>query len=198
MKHYFGHLLLLSVAVITVCVVGLVYAYMWHTTNASIQESILARQAVMSATSNKTHDQAFMQMYQATADSWAKLPKLFVRPNDVVAFIVAVESLGSNIGAATTISAIDADNLENAKPGTMGIIHAHVDVQGSWSAVIRTLELAEIMPYKVDVSGVSLTADPSGSSKNSLGWRLGFDIKAAMMVELPAGPTATAATSTVH
>ena len=194
MSHTFSQKFLLSIAIFTVCVVAVVYAYMSHMTTVSIERSSAARQTLASALNNQNHDQAFMQMYQAAAEGWKKMDKFFVKPDQVVAFIEAVESLGAGNGATTTISSIDADNLEGAAPGTQGSIRAHVEVQGSWNNVMRVLQLAEVMPYSVAVSNVRLDTSSTGSGSSVRSWHLGFDIAAAMIAE-SAGEDSTASTT---
>ena len=181
MKHHYSHSLLLIMSVVTVIVVMIVYAYMSQTVASSVAKSSQAQEAVAAAQVNKNREDAFMETYQSTSASWARLPSFFVPSDNVVAFIEALEALGSDTGATTTLSAIDSDNLDNAPAGTLGSIHAHVEADGTWSEAMRVLRLAEILPYKVAVSGVHLDTKGSVDKAGRKDWKLEFDIQAAMI-----------------
>ncbi|GEM_PF-531854 len=211
MRHAIGTKLLLYIAIITVAVVALVYGYIFYKTGLLIQDSAQARQAVVSATVSKSHEQAFMQMYQSTADSWAKLPALFVQPDKFVSFIEAVEYLGTESGTTVTIASVNVDdgthtatnsdnsldNLKNAAAGTLGSVSAHVGAQGSWTAVMRTLQLAEVMPFNVTISNVQLDVDTSGGKTAARSWHLSFDVKADI-VAMGKGQGVASSTVTTH
>ncbi|MDE2040975.1 MAG: hypothetical protein KGI59_01115 [Patescibacteria group bacterium] len=179
----FGHTILLLIALSTVCVVGGAYVYMLTTTNAALTNSAGLRDQIASAEANKTREQTFMQLYQGTAAQWSVLPNYFVPADNVLAFIEAVEAIGTEVGATTTISSISADQLDKAPAGTLGNVSVHIDSQASWPTAMRILELSELLPYKVNVDNVSLTAQfaPSKSAKHT--WKLSFDLAAKEIVE---------------
>lgn len=193
-RHSYTFLLMISIA--TTCVVFGVYAYMTHTLSTSVAASLAAREAVASAQANKNREQAFMQVYQSTASSWARLPTFFIPSNNAVSFIEAIESLGGQTGATVALSAINADTLDSAAAGTLGKIGAHVDVNGTWSAVMRTLELAEILPFKASVGNIHLDEESTDKAGKHI-WRMSFDVTAGLIAAGPAKPTASS-TPTIH
>ena len=70
-----------------------------------------------------------------------------------------------------------------AEARVKGRVKARVDVHGSWSAVMRTLMLAEILPYQLNVSRVRI--DTSGTLDAKSGgrseWRTSFSIDAVLV-----------------
>lgn len=182
MKHSYSNSFLLVMACVTVGVVLAAYAYMSHTVGSAVAFGISAKEAVAAAEANKLRETSFMQTYQSTSAEWARLPGFFVPSNNVVSFIVALEALGPQTGATSSISAIVADDLDNASPGSLGNIHVHVDVEGSWGSVMRTLELAEILPFESSVSNLRIAVNAGAASASGKpDWKLSFDIVAAMI-----------------
>lgn len=191
MKSAHSHSLLLVFAIIVTLVVGAVYGYMSRAVGVSVAKSSAARSAVLAAQTNSNRDQAFMRQFQLTAQDWARLPEFFVPSDDILTFIEAVEAFGSVTGATTTLSSIEADNLDNAATGTLGSIRLHVDVEGTWSAGMRTLKLAEAMPYKVTFNNIRLDFTPGTPDGNTRrNWRTSFDMRASMIARHSAVPTA--------
>ncbi len=164
-------------------VVVALYAYMRFTIGSSIQ-TIVDRQTQAQADSTKRErDQRLAATYRSMSAEWARLPALFIPADDTVAFIEAVEGLGDISGASVAISAIGADDLAGAPAGTVGSIRAHADVRGTWSSVMKTLILAEHMPYHDTIAKVSLDFIGEGAGKNpSRDWHASFDIKASTLV----------------
>ncbi len=197
MKASRTHTLLLLFAVIVTLIVGAVYGYMSHAVGNSVEKSAAAHASVVAAQSNSSRDQAYMQQYQLTAVDWARLPEFFVPSDNILSFIEAVESIGQVTGATTTLSNIDADNLDNAATGTLGSIRVHVDTDGSWTAAMRTLMLAEVLPYKTAVNNIRLDSTVTGPENEARrSWRLSFDLRATTIARhLPAATPAPAATA---
>ena len=202
--------MLVMACAVTVFVIA-VYAYMYHEVGRSIAAGQEAQAAVVSGRADKARAQEFMGAYRSSASDLARLPGFFVPSDDAVAFIEAVEGLGTETGATDTISAIQANDLDGSAPGTEGAVSAHVSVSGSWSEDMRVLELAELLPYQTTVSGTRLDTGSSaggakGSSSSGHVWNLSFDIKAATLVPIPAtstpavqaSATAAASSSTSH
>jgi hypothetical protein len=164
--------------------VASVYFYISQTVSTSLDETIIARDDLQAGIASKNREKAFLDIYAKTENDWARLPDFFVFSENVIQFIEAMESLGKSVGSEVTLSEIDADNLDSSKKSALGSIRVHVDVKGSWSSVMRTLRLAEAMPYKVTISGVNIDVEEGGNKKTN-SWHLTFDIKAAMLANSP-------------
>jgi hypothetical protein len=169
------NLLIISI-LITLGVYG-AYAYTYSFIQKSVSEALVARTRVVTEQSYKTQEQDMRGIYEATADDRARIESLFIAEGDTVAFIETLESLGTQTGSDITLSSIESVPTGG---GVLGSIRARVEARGSWSAVMKTLMLAEALPYKVSVSKVRI--DNSGSVDKSARreWRVSFDIGAAL------------------
>ena len=189
MKRLHGHILLLVFAIaVAVLSIG-IYVYMYRMIDAFSLRTSTLRSAAEAATVNKQREQDFLKAYQETAPKWARLPGYFVSSQDVVSFIEAVEALGGQSGSVVTLSSLDADNLDSAPAGKIGGVRAKVDAEGSWSSVMRTLALAETLPYEITVNNLRFavvnqpneSAASSSASSAKPKWDLSFDIQADMI-----------------
>ncbi len=191
MRHIHTHMLgILAFSVLTVVVA--LYAYMRFTISSSIQTIVDRQTQAMNDSIKRERDQRLAATYRSMSAEWARLPALFIPADDTVAFIEAVEGLGDISGASIAISAIDADDLSAAPAGTIGSVKAHADVRGTWSSVMKTLILAEHMPYHDTIAKVSLDFIGEGAGKNpSRDWHASFDIRASTLVGAKVSPSTT-------
>lgn len=160
------------------------YAYLYHDTLALTEHAIAARASVQAEAERQKVSKDILALASSTAAARARLGTLFVPADDAVAFIQSVESVGSASGATVAISAISASLPDGAKPGTIGTITAHVSVSGSWSGVMRALELLEDLPYRSSVEKVSLaTSIPAGDrgSQGVRAWTASVDLSASTL-----------------
>jgi hypothetical protein len=189
MKH--NHSTFLFMAILVGLFALSVYGYLYYKINLSLEKTAKAQSLVNSAALTKEREKTFMQTYEKTASKWSRLQSLFVKSGEVVNFIEAVESLGSESGSKVAISSIDADNLDNAPAGKEGSIRMNVTANGSWQSVMRALSLAETLPYKVTINNVQASAssenikssDVKGSKVETVSkaWNLSFSLQAAMI-----------------
>ena len=169
---YIHHKGLLVLAFITCVFVGALYGYVWHQIYTSIDRSLLARSIVAAGILDKNQSDKILKLYAATADERALIQGHFIPSADVVLFIETLEKLGAQAGSTVRIS-----GLGTASPAsTLGTAHAHVDVSGSWQADMRTLLIAETLPYTTTVDNVRLGQvglDTKGSIHQ---WQMSFDV----------------------
>ena len=187
MKHHHSTITLVVVGLVVVsCVYG-VYTYMKHAVSVSVERALAARETMRSEDSYRQQEQALTTIFDTTSADRIKLRSLFVHDTATVAFIEKIESLGTATGASISLTSISTDNVGTGVVGTSSArIRAHVDVQGTWGAVMRTLMLAEILPYDLAVSRLHL--DTSGALDSRRGassreWRSSFVIDAALVHE---------------
>ena len=188
MKNPYNHTFFLVMAILVFLFVAGVVYYLYNAIGLSIDREAVAMNKISSAAVSKNREQAFLDLYQSTADKWARLSGLFVPSDQIVTFIESLEAIGPAAGSQVTLSGIDADNLDTANPGTQGRVRVHVEVKGSWSAVMRTLSLSEVMPYKVIIKNVHLASGAAPVEGDSTAkttvktWGLMFDIEGALLV----------------
>ena len=183
MKHSHGHTLLLTFACITLCAVAAGYVYMNHMIGVSAARAATARQALASAIASKNSEQSLIQAYQATAADRGKLIGFFIPADRVVSFIESIEALGPAAGSTVVLSSISADQMQGAVPGAIGKAHAAVDVRGSWPSVMKTLMLAEALPYQSSIDRISLDSSVDGSGATAKReWHASFAVDASLLV----------------
>ncbi len=173
--------LILAVAV-TVLVIAL-YGYMYWQVGLSVGKAVAARTIAETQRANQLREKDLIKMYQSTAAERAQLGSFFIPRDETVEFIEAVESIGPQSDSEVVLTSIDADPLVNAKPGTQGSIRAHIQARGSWNAVMKTLMIAERLPYKLSINNVRLDGSASTGTKRE--WRLLFDIVGTVIVAVP-------------
>ena len=182
MKYPRSHSLLLILACLVTLVVASLYAYMHHVISVAVVDTQQARKMVSDEQSSVNRSKSLVKLFDTTSADWAKIPGFFVPAGHVVTFIEALEALGPQAGSAISISSISADQLDDAKPGTIGHMQAKADVTGSWEAVMKTLELAEDMPYDTSIDHVGLDGTVRNDGKASrTEWHLAFDIQTSLI-----------------
>jgi hypothetical protein len=171
------HTLLLTLVISVTLLVVAVYGYMYWAMKVSADRVRAARDIVALERAGQEHEEELRALYETTRLDRVKLQTYFVPADGVVDFIETLESLGPQAGSKVTLSAIDAELPEKE---IFGNARARIDVSGSWSAVMKTLTLAENLPYPIYISNVrmDLTAPEGGGGTRV--WRLVFVIEAIM------------------
>jgi hypothetical protein len=159
------------------------YGYLYAETRALADQTMRSRAAVDAEEANLVQTKDLFELYQRTASSRTRLAEFFVPAKKAVTFIKTVESIGSSTGAAVSIASIAADPLETAAPGTIGKIVAHVEAGGSWTDVMRTLAMFEVLPYESSVDRISLSTSviPGERASAARRWQMSFDVSAFML-----------------
>ena len=175
MKHSNNHIALLIAAVfVTIFVYGL-YGFMYHGASASLENALTARDQVKEAQSLKDQEKNLEEIYQSTAEDRATLSTLFIPDSDKVVFIETLESLGDKTGAKVTLSSISADDLSASTIGSQGHIITHLDVEGNWASVMKTLIYVENLQYRSILSKIHMTVTISSDPKDQgIVWNLSF------------------------
>jgi len=193
--RFHSHLFLSVLAIlVTVLVAGLwFYIHLWVYGSLDRTKAHLDHVAIVEAQTSQ--EQKFVDAYQSSSQKWSRLPSYFIPSNQVIGYIKALEMLGSQAGSTVTLGSIDADDLDGKAVGTTGVVRGHLNVAGSWQADMRTLILAETMPYVISIHDVHLTesADASAAPKSHPAhmWSMSFEIDAAMLVPLIASSTSS-------
>lgn len=178
MKRHHNHIALLIIAFSVTLFVYTLYGYMNYRVNVSLADALTVRSTLAKNESYKQEQKELTSLYEKTATDRASVFSFFVKDSDTVSFIETIESLGGRTGSRVVLSSIDSID-PSGQNGKFGFINAGVQVQGSWSAVIRTLMLAEVLPYKISIGNIRLNSSGSSDPKNlSREWNLSFVLKA--------------------
>lgn len=178
------HIMLCIFAIITTLVVFFSYLYMNKIINNSVLRTVEQRSIVDSEKSGKSKEQVLIKTYNDTEQDRASITKMFIPSEKAVIFIEALESLSTKVAAKVTISGTETENMDNSSLVQMGGIHAHIDAQGAWSEVMKTLRLVETMPFLVTIDRLQLVASnlPSVNKKApKTEWKLSFDVRSPMI-----------------
>ncbi len=179
MKHHHSHIALLIFAFSVTLFVYALYGYMYNTIDKSLGRVLSAREDIKKEQLYSSQGKTLATLYDATARDRAKLATFFVSDSEKVSFIEMIESLGNHLGSTISLSSIVADDLATSPVGKLGHINMHVDVHGTWFAVIGTLISAENLPYKVNISNVRLDTSGALDAKNPRQtWKLSFVLDA--------------------
>jgi hypothetical protein len=183
MKPPQSHKPFLILAAAVTLLVAALYSYLYWQVSVSVEKAVAARDIANVERELKAREKDMFRLYEGTVSKRSLLSGYFIPSDATVQFIEAVESIGPIAGAEVNLTAIDADELEDAKVGTRGTIRAHVEAKGTWIAVYKTLLFAERLPYKVSVDKIRL--DSTVLAKGSREWRISFDIIGTVLVTAP-------------
>lgn len=159
------------------------YAYIYRETNDHVNRAIAAKGDLSSEERSQADRKDLIGISDATAAARAKLSEYFISADSAVDFIQEVESIGPASGTKIVISSIVADAADKANPGKIGRVAARVAVTGSWSAVMKALELFETLPYLSTVNQVSLSTSVITGEKVSSArvWQLSLEVSASTL-----------------
>ncbi len=113
-------------------------------------------------------------LFNDTLSSRKTLRDHVLAKGKVVDLIVLVESLGSKSGSKVTIANIDSLTKEQAASAS-GEVNMSVTATGSWSSVVRTLTLAEALPYMSVIDSVRFDVSTGHD------WNLNFKLRALVI-----------------
>ncbi len=179
MKNHYSITVLFAIALLVTLFVCVLYGYMYYIVGNSLEKALVAREEVKKEQAYKDQGESSVSLSETTKNDRAMLNTFFVDDEDKVTFIEMIESLGDRTGSAVTLSSIVADDLATSPVGTQGHVKINVEAQGSWSSVMRTLILAENLPYKITVTSIRLDTSGTLDAKNpKQSWKLSFVLDA--------------------
>jgi hypothetical protein len=181
MKYHHIHIPFLTLSIAVSATIVALYAYMFYATSVSVHQANLARDIVQAEGVDQSQAKSLSELATSSAASRARLASLFVPVDNVVIFITALESLGSQSGSKISLTSVDADSLAGLPTGTIGAVRAHLSASGPWVSVMRALALAERLPYAISIDHVELNASTVDPTVHRT-WDLSFDIQAATIV----------------
>jgi len=169
--------------------------------------SARSAEAAQLATDIQTKDQDASKLQAAKAalasleGDEAAIGAHFVSTADVVPFLEGLQAEGSKLGTTVSIASVSADT-----DATRPTLALSLQINGSFSAVLRTLGAVEYAPYFVSVSDLSLSTAPATPATASApaepaGWSatvslvVGAVSSASSTPAKPAAATSTATTT---
>mgnify|MGYP000973946804 CR=1 FL=1 len=171
--------LVLSIVVFLAVAGG--YWYVFSSVDAQITSTTSVLQEIAAEQYRQDHQRTISDSLKKVADNKDRLEKYFVSSEQVVGFIEKVEGIGGIAGANLTLSSINADDITTAATGTIGKIKAHVSGTGSWAAVMKSVSIAERLPYSVSLNNLRLDlaglSETTGKALSQAQWRVDFDIE---------------------
>lgn len=179
------HISLLLVSISVMIMVIALYVYMQYSIQASVSRAIAGNQIVHTEEATISQEQVMAKMYSTTVQDRRKMQSIFISSSEAISFIESIEKLGSYTGSEVTISGVMSDFTDSMPAGSFSKASARVEAVGSWFSVMRTLRLAETLPYQVSISNIRLNSSgipEKGSSGEKRTWSLGFDISSKMIV----------------
>jgi hypothetical protein len=177
-----SHTLLLLITIALTVATAILYVYMQYTIQASISHVISGKQTILGEEANISRGQSMVDTYSRTMDDRNKMLNIFLSANKAVSFIDSIEGLGSYTGSDISISSVSSEDSDITASSTFSNIKAHVEVKGSWMAIMRTLRLSETLPYQVLLSNVRLNSSSvSSKSGDKHTWSLLFDVSSNMI-----------------
>jgi hypothetical protein len=160
--------------------VGL-YFYLYRLVTEEVSRTNIALLEVAKEQYRKDNQKTTADLLRNIEIGRAKISANFVEEDQVVGFIERVEAIGDITGNVVSISSINANDISATPVGTVGKVKAHVSTSGSWPSVMRTLALAEKLPYSVSINNLRLDvagiSDATGKSLSTSQWRINFDIE---------------------
>ena len=113
-----------------------------------------------------------------TQESRSELDTYFVIDDKIVDFIEDVERIGRYTGADVEVISVNVDDNRNAENDISELLKLNFEVKGEWREVFQFLVLIEKMPFKIDISTVSLRVVHSDDIKedSSRMWKGYFSI----------------------
>lgn len=177
MKHHHSHTALFVIACSTIVVVFATYGYMHHRINVSLSRAIEGKRTAVEKSLSAQMQGNVAALYVESAADRVKLREFFVPEDSTIAFIESVEKLGSSSGSDVQLSGIEAIASGDSASGRLRV---RVEARGSWASVLKTVMLAESLPYGVSISDVRVDAAQSSTGKGAPGWKATFVIEALM------------------
>ena len=174
-----------------VIVASCLYIYLYETTSSLADSAVLAKGIVAAEKADLAQGKDVVSMYQSTSADRAKLSGYFVRSDDAVAFINAVESVGPESGATVSISSIGTGAAPATSSSTTvtGSLTASISSGGSWTEAMKALALLEALPYDISIDRLSLSASPGGGTAKEPTWLLSLSIIADTIAPASSTPS---------
>lgn len=169
--------MLLVLALLSCIVVFTLFGYMYYSVTAATARAIIARAVAETTAFDNINAEKIKTLYTSTQGQREAILKHLIPSTQVISFIEVLEAIGADAGSALELSAISGTIAKDVVPEGMGMFHARVNAYGSWQSMMRTLILAENLPYVTSVDSVHLETSSSDANRKAFkGWHISFDV----------------------
>lgn len=180
MKYIHSHKGLLTISVCAVSVVYALYMYVYMSVDRSISDAIAINNVLHSEQIDASQEEGITAIYEATHADRARMAQLFVSDTATIDFIEMLESLGTKGGSVVTLSSIEADPIISDTVNIPRSIRIRIEARGSWSSVLKTIMLAETIPFRSSVNMVRIDSSTNSSRDARREWRATFELEASL------------------
>ena len=170
------HFFLLTLSISVTILVASLFLYLKFSIGRITSATFSARTEAASIIFAQNEAKKIKNLNDNVENKWDQLNQAFIQPDKSLLFIETLESLGSTTGSKVILSSIDNVTPVEGDLAVNGYVRTRVTVQGSWSAVFKTLMLAENLSYKSLIDGVRLDALNNPVDKSQSMWSLSFNL----------------------
>jgi hypothetical protein len=146
------------------------YLFIYYQVGVQSDQTVAAYQNIATARQAQSQSDSLVSGLSYTQTELATLQSFFVSNAQTVGFITRIENIGNRSGSTVSIVSISEDDLSSSPAGATGNIHAHLQIQGSWSSAMQAFHLIENMPYGESIDNVRVV--PISDKK----WSIEFDL----------------------
>ncbi len=157
LHHYSA--LTISVTIFLVSIFGCIFIY--YSVNDQTASTAAAEKAVLTEQGTAARQKSIVDSLKATVDERAIIGSFVLTSDQTVPFIERVEGISKQSGATVVLVSISAD---------AALVHAHVNIQGTWANTMRAMHLVENLPYSIAMDNVRVSLLGKGL------WNEDFDI----------------------
>jgi Tfp pilus assembly protein PilO len=175
-------LVVIITAILFMVSVG-IYYYLYTGREALIEKTQSSRRLAKSAESTRSQGKEIMSVYENTKEMRSGLSSFFVPTDNAVTIIQSIEAVGTHSGATVSLSSIKSTPPTKNGEIKTGKITVAVSVTGSWSDVMKALQLFETLPFHIVIEKINLNSAGTSGIGNEIvkRWQLGFDLSVLTM-----------------
>ena len=149
----------ISITIFLVSIFG--YIFIYYSVNDQTASTAAAEKAVLTEQGTAARQKSIVDSLKATVDERAIIGSFVLTSDQTVPFIERVEGISKQSGATVSLVSISSD---------ASLVHAHVNIQGSWTTMMRAMHLVENLPYSISMDSVRVSQVGKGL------WNEDFDI----------------------
>jgi Tfp pilus assembly protein PilO len=167
-RHYI--LLIFAIITLVVTVFGFIFLRKDIYERAGVAAEIVKEVNQIDEKNKREIDIA--NIYDKSSGQRNLLSSFLVSKEQIVNLIESIEQIGTDTSTNLELSGIV--NQEVSKDNKVSTFQSHIEVQGSWSNVMRAFILIENMPYSVSLNNIRLVKSNASKSQE---WTLSLDAR---------------------
>ena len=155
MKTNHRHYILILFAILATALAVGVYVILYKTILTQAAQSFQISYELSQENEKKQHEQDLASIFAKSADDRERNDHSLISQAKIVSFIEMVESIEKQANVKLELSNLHNDDVITDK-NPITYLYAHVDAEGTWTNVMRTLLLLENLPYASIVDDVKI------------------------------------------